>query len=98
LIIRQHEKGALLQVWLQSRAAKQEIVGIFGDSLKVKVSEPPISDKANKALIEYLAKILAVPKSRVFIWSGRKTRRKQILILWASASEIEAKIKRCLAT
>jgi hypothetical protein len=83
-------------VWLLPRAARQEIVGVFGDSLKVKISEPPVSDRANKALIKYLAKILAVPKERVAIWSGRKNRRKQILILWASASEIEAKIKQCL--
>ena len=36
-------------------ASKSEIVGLEGETLKVRVAAPPVKDKANRALVKLLA-------------------------------------------
>ena len=62
-------------------AKKNEIVEDVVDSLgqrilKIKVNQPPEDGKANKAVIEILAKYFAVKKSGVEIISGETSRNK----------------------
>jgi uncharacterized protein (TIGR00251 family) len=59
---------------------KQEQDMWQGDSWKVYVSAPAVDGKANKALIEVLAKHFQVPKSQIEIIKGLKSRRKTINI------------------
>lgn len=66
-------------------AKKTEIVNrnlsLFGEeTLKIKVSAPPVEGKANKALIEFLAEHFRVSKSNVKILKGEKSREKIIEI------------------
>lgn len=49
--------------------------------LKVYVTVPPEDGKANKAVIELLAKELRVPKSSLTIVSGLQSRRKVVRII-----------------
>jgi uncharacterized protein (TIGR00251 family) len=49
-------------------------------NMTIYVHEPPIDGKANKALMELIAKHLGVPKSRVSIVRGQYTRQKLIRI------------------
>ena len=51
------------------------------DGYVVCVSEPPIENKANKALIESLSCHFDVPKSRIRIVSGLKSKNKVIEIV-----------------
>jgi len=58
-----------------------EIVDLFGGkTLKVKVAAPPIEGKANKELINILSEHFDVPKSKISIISGEKSRNKIVEI------------------
>jgi uncharacterized protein (TIGR00251 family) len=67
-------------VRLQPRASKNEIVGLQGISLKVRVTAPPVEGMANDALVELLSKELQTPRRNVCIVSGHSSRTKVIEI------------------
>jgi uncharacterized protein len=69
-----------LRVYIQPRASKNEIVGEFDDKLKIRLTAPAIEDKANKALIEFLAKKMKVTKSVIQIVSGEHSRVKLLRV------------------
>jgi uncharacterized protein (TIGR00251 family) len=50
------------------------------DFLKIKLTAPSHEGKANKALIEFLSREFKLPKSKIQIVSGLKTRDKKITI------------------
>jgi uncharacterized protein (TIGR00251 family) len=81
-------KGCLVRLHIQPNAKKNEIVGLHGESLKVRLQAPPVEGKANAALIKYLADILDCSKSSLFIKSGDKSRQKSILVVGMSIEEI----------
>ena len=60
----------------------------------MKVTAPPIEGKANKALIDLLAKKLGVPKSHIEIISGKSSRLKSIRIDGLSQKEITRKVEK----
>ncbi len=73
--------GAAFTVRVVTRARKREIVGIQDDgALKVRLTSPPLDNRANKELIEFLAKALGVPKSNIEIVAGVKGREKLISV------------------
>lgn len=69
-----------LKVYLQPRSSKNEIIGPYRDGIKVKVMAPPLEDKANQALIRFLAGTLGVPPSHIEILKGHHAREKTIRI------------------
>jgi uncharacterized protein (TIGR00251 family) len=85
--------GAALTIRVTPRSRKTEFGNVLEDgTLRVRVSEPPVEGKANKALIKFLAKVLNVRKSRVEIVAGEKGLDKIISILDISAGEVEKRI------
>ncbi len=63
--------------------------------LKARVTAVPEKGKANKALIELLAKSLKLPKSSISVISG-DTARKKILRIDGDTEEIAAKLQALL--
>ena len=70
----------LLDVHVQPRAAKDEIVGFHGDRLKIRITAPPVDGKANRHLIDFLADTFRVPKRDVVLLSGESGRDKRFKI------------------
>ncbi len=70
LRIRKVDNGPMFNVRMQPGAPKNEIVGVQGEALKVKINAPPVRGKANKALVVFLAEELGVKRSDVEIISG----------------------------
>ena len=70
-----------LRVFLQPGAKKDEVVGIHDCNLKIKVKAPAIEDKANQALIKFLAKRFNVPGKNIILAKGKQSRYKQLIIL-----------------
>lgn len=71
----------LLSVRVQPRASKDEIVGPHGnDSLKVRITAPPVDGKANQHLIKFLAKAFGVARGQVNLISGETGRDKRLAI------------------
>lgn len=72
--------GVVLQVHVQPRSSRNQLVGLQGDLLKVKLCSPPVDGAANKHCCEYLANIFGIAKSRVELLAGEKARRKRLLL------------------
>jgi uncharacterized protein (TIGR00251 family) len=78
--IRETAKGVLLPVRAVPRASKNEIQGVQGDALKVRLQAPPVDGKANEALIRFLSDVLDIPRSQIAVASGETGRNKAVLI------------------
>ena len=73
------EDGLLIRIKIVPNSSKNEI--IFEDEfLKIKVTAQPIENKANKALIEFLAKKLHCAKSNIQIIKGALNKEKTLLV------------------
>ncbi len=73
-------------------ASRNEIVGWLGDSLKVRVTAPAESGKANTAVKEVLASALNVPRVAIEIVSGNTSPRKVIEINSLSETEVRERL------
>jgi uncharacterized protein (TIGR00251 family) len=62
------------------KSSKNEIIGWFNDTLKIKIKEPPEKQKANKELISFLSKIFKISKSNIKIEKGSTSKIKKITI------------------
>ena len=80
LKIQEHPEGITFKIFVQPRSAKNMIVGLHDDALKIKLTAPPVDNAANKLCVKFLAKSLGVSKSQVEIISGHTSRNKQILL------------------
>lgn len=70
----------VLNVYVQPRASKNQICGIQGDELKIRLTSPPVDGAANKLCREFVADICNVSKSSVEILSGETSRHKRLRI------------------
>ena len=78
--IKETPEGIVFPVRVLPRSSRNEIAGVTGDALKVKLTAPPVEGAANKLLIEFLSEKLHVAKSRVEILSGQSGRNKLVKI------------------
>lgn len=79
----------LLTVHVQPGAKTTEVVGLYGDALKIRLAAPPVDGKANAALVDFLAGRLGLPKSAIELKSGQSSRRKQLLVDAPAESVLE---------
>ncbi len=73
-------EAQILDVWVQPRSSRNEIVGFRGDYLRIRVTAPPSEGEANLALRIVLAEALGISRSQVEILSGHKARRKRVRV------------------
>ncbi|MHB1127864.1 MAG: DUF167 domain-containing protein [Bacillota bacterium] len=78
--ITQNEGALEIQVKIQPRAARNEVVGVLGEALKLRLTAPPVDGAANASCQSFLAQWLGVPKRAVTIISGHKSRIKTVRI------------------
>lgn len=90
-----HRRGEAVRfsVRLQPRASKNEIVGLLGSSLRIRVTAPPVDGLANEALIDFLSEALDISRRNVCIVSGHSSRTKVVEV-----SEVDLEVVRRLAT
>jgi uncharacterized protein (TIGR00251 family) len=76
------EKGneTLLSAYIQPKAGKNELSGIFQERLKIRICAPPIEGEANRECINFLSKTLGVAKSEIRLVRGEQSRQKTFLI------------------
>ena len=77
-------------VRVQPRVSRDEIVGEHQDGLKIRLTAPPVDDRANEALRKLLASRLNVPLAAVRIAAGEHSRTKRVEIFGVTAAMIEA--------
>jgi uncharacterized protein len=80
--------SATIDVHVQPRAKKTEIVGMHGDAIKIRLQSPPVDGAANKELMGLLSKRLGVQRTDVELIGGVSSRRKRIRINGLTASDV----------
>jgi uncharacterized protein (TIGR00251 family) len=80
----------LFRVRVQPRASKDGVAGEMGGALKVRLQAPAVEDRANEALVEFLAQLLKTPRSAVRILSGERSRTKRLEIRGVTRQQILA--------
>ena len=88
LDIREREGAVVVAVRVQPRASRDEIAGEMNGALKIRLQAPAVEDRANEALVEFLAQLLKTPKSAVRILSGERSRSKRLEIRGITRQQI----------
>jgi uncharacterized protein (TIGR00251 family) len=88
LDIQENAGGVVVAVRVQPRASKDEIAGEMAGTLKIRLQAPALEDRANEALVEFLARLLKTPKSAVRILSGERSRTKRIAIQGVTKQQV----------
>ena len=84
--------GVLLPVRAQPGARSAGIRGEQDGALKVSVTQAPEKGKANKAILELLAKQLRLRKSQLELISGETSHQKRFLVRDITADELQQRI------
>lgn len=72
-------EGLIVRLKIIPNSSKNDIL-FDGINLKIKITAQPIENKANKALIEFLAKKMKIAKSNITIIKGELNKEKTLLI------------------
>ncbi|MBW2259601.1 MAG: YggU family protein [Deltaproteobacteria bacterium] len=91
--IRETPEGVVFKAVIQPKGARNEIIGLRGDALKIKLTAPPVEGAANRMCVEFLARSLKVRKSDVEIVRGKGSRTKQILVRSMTRKKVESLLK-----
>ena len=84
------EGGVSFYVQVQPRASRDAIEGEHADALKIRLTAPPVADRANEALRRLLAERLNVPRAAVRIVAGEKSRRKRVVVAGVKREQVLA--------
>ncbi len=84
--------GVTVDVLIQPRSSRDEIAGVHGDRLKIKLTAAPVDGKANASLIAFLARKLDIAKSSITIVRGETGRRKTIAMAGLTKAQFELRI------
>ncbi|MGE5085513.1 MAG: DUF167 domain-containing protein [Bacillota bacterium] len=92
-MIEELKGGVRLHLFIQPKSSKNEIVGPHNGMLKVKITAPPVDGEANQALIEFLSKLLKIPKREITIIKGETGRQKTVDIAGVDFKSTKEKLK-----
>ena len=77
-------------VRVQPRSSRDEIAGEWEEGLKIRLTTPPVDDRANEALRRFLAASLKVPLSAVRIAAGERSRTKRVEVRGVTPDAVRA--------
>jgi uncharacterized protein (TIGR00251 family) len=77
-------------VRVQPRSSRDEIVGVIEGAMKIRLCAPAVENRANEALVEFLAGILKTSKSAVRIRSGEQSRSKRVEIFGVTRQQVQS--------
>ena len=86
--ISENAGGVTFAVRVAPRASRDAIEGEYAGALNVRLTAPPVDDRANEALRRLLAERLNVPVSAVRIVAGEKSRTKRVAIVGVSRERV----------
>lgn len=91
-ILQAVSNGIIFNVKLVPNSSFSKIVDYTEEYVRIKISSPPIENKANKELITFCSKFFDVNKSKISIVSGEKSKLKKVLIQDSSIVELSQKL------
>lgn len=88
IVVRDAAGAITFGVRVVPRASRDAIEGEYQGALKVRLTAPPVDDRANEALRRLLAERLKVPVSAVRILGGEKSRNKRVQITGVTRQQV----------
>lgn len=73
-------EGVEFAVHVQPRSAREEVGGLHGGALRVRVYAAPVAGQANAAVTALVATALGVRRGDVSLLSGQKSRQKRLKV------------------
>ena len=92
LAVEEIEDGVVFAVKVVPGSRQTCVCGLLDDMVKIKVSAAPEKGKANKCLVDFLAKRLSVKRNAVKIVSGKNSPVKSVQVLGISAEQLLDKL------
>ncbi len=92
LCFKEQDGAVIFKVLVQPRASRNELVGIHGDCVKIRITSPPVENQANKKVCEFLSKLMGVGRRQVEIVEGQKSKIKKVRITGCTLEEIKNKL------
>lgn len=83
---------ALIKLRVVPNARRTEVVGDYGEAIKIKIHAPALEGKANAALLDFLAERLRVAAGGVELIAGEKSRDKTVAVSGLSAEEVRKRL------
>lgn len=96
IALESHTDGTILPVRAQPGARRNEIRGEQDGALKVCVTQSPEKGKANKAIVELLAKLLKLKKSQLELIVGETSHQKRFLVREIERAELAKRIEQVI--
>ena len=84
--------AATVTVRVQPRSSRNEVSGLSGGVLRIRLTAPAVENRANEALVRFLAEALDVPRARVEIVAGDRGRNKIVRVLGIAPREVCARL------
>jgi len=82
------EEVTRISVRVQPNARRNEVLGFREGVLYLKIAAPPVEGKANRELVNYLADIMDIAKSRINVEKGTAGKNKLVGISGLSRERI----------
>jgi uncharacterized protein len=92
--VRVENGTAFFRVRVTPRSNRDALEGEHDGALKVRLTAPPLDDRANEGLRRLIAEELGVTASAVKILSGVKARTKQVSVEGVTAAQVRALTQR----
>ncbi len=94
--LREEDDGVSLNVLIQARSSKNQLVRPHGDRLKIQVTAPPVDGRANAMVKELLAELLGIPRHAVEIARGLTAREKTVHVRGLRLAQVQAQVEAAL--
>ena len=91
-ILRVIDDGVELSVSVVPRSSRCEIAGTNNNSLRMKLTSPPVDNEANVQCCSFIAKQLGIAKRQVSIIRGKTARKKTVRIEGVTEQEVREKM------
>ena len=90
------QAGEDVLIWIKAvpGASRNEITGVIGDRLKVRISAPPEAGKANRAICKIVARALGVKAQQVTIEKGQTKLEKLLCVNGVDAQMVRSRLAK----
>jgi uncharacterized protein (TIGR00251 family) len=88
--------GVVITVRAMPRAGRSRIDGMRDGALLVRLAAAPVDGEANAELIVVLARALGVPRSRLTVIAGERSRDKRVLVSGVLRDAVERALSAIL--
>ena len=92
LMVQEIEGGVQFKIKVLPRSSKNQLCGLQGEALKIKLTAPPVDGAANEACLRFLAEQLGVPMGRLRIISGQTNQHKLIRVEGLNREQVLTKL------